>query len=327
MPISGINLTYSNTGVIGTQDGDVQIKLAEDHRPTADYVRQLRAELPRRFPGVTFGFLPADIISQILNFGAPAPIDVQSLRREPRRRFRLRQSAAEAHPPYSRRRRRAHPAIPRQSDPRRRRRSHARPICRTDRARRHQQPGRRSRRQRPGVADLLARSQERRLLFDRHADAAIPARHVERFADGADLGGGRRDLADSRRPRQDHANGRQRGRFPVQHPADRADLRDAARTRPRRGRRRHRQAASRHRGKRPQGRRRGDAGTGSDDERRLFRPAVRLDRRDRADLSADRGEFPVLGRSVRDRLGAAGRSGGHRLDAVRQPHHPLRARP
>jgi multidrug efflux pump subunit AcrB len=77
MPISGINLTYSNTGVIGTQDGDIQIKLAEDHRPTADYVRQLRTELPRRFPGVVFGFLPADIISQILNFGAPAPIDVQ----------------------------------------------------------------------------------------------------------------------------------------------------------------------------------------------------------------------------------------------------------
>ena len=70
MPISGINLTYSNTGVIGTQDGDIQIKLAEDHRPTADYVRQLRAELPHRFPGVVFGFLPADIISQILNFGA-----------------------------------------------------------------------------------------------------------------------------------------------------------------------------------------------------------------------------------------------------------------
>ena len=77
MPISGINLTYSNTGVIGSQDGDIQIKLAEDHRPTADYVRQFREELPRRFPGVTFGFLPADIISQILNFGAPAPIDVQ----------------------------------------------------------------------------------------------------------------------------------------------------------------------------------------------------------------------------------------------------------
>ncbi|MDQ0396381.1 efflux RND transporter permease subunit [Labrys monachus] len=77
MPVSGINLTYNNTGVMGSQDGDVQIKLAEDHRPTEDYVRKLREELPGRFPGVAFSFLPADIISQILNFGAPAPIDVQ----------------------------------------------------------------------------------------------------------------------------------------------------------------------------------------------------------------------------------------------------------
>ena len=77
MPISGINLAYNNTGVIGSQDGDIQIKLTEEHRPTADYVRELREQLPHRFPGVTFGFLPADIISQILNFGAPAPINVQ----------------------------------------------------------------------------------------------------------------------------------------------------------------------------------------------------------------------------------------------------------
>ena len=76
-PSSGINMTYNNSGTIGTQDGDIQIKLSEDHRPTADYVRQLREELPARFPGVTFSFLPADIISQILNFGAPAPIDLQ----------------------------------------------------------------------------------------------------------------------------------------------------------------------------------------------------------------------------------------------------------
>jgi multidrug efflux pump subunit AcrB len=77
MPISGINMTYNNTGVIGTQDGDVQIKLQEDHRPTAEYVKKLREELPRQFPGVTFAFLPADIVSQILNFGAPAPIELQ----------------------------------------------------------------------------------------------------------------------------------------------------------------------------------------------------------------------------------------------------------
>jgi multidrug efflux pump subunit AcrB len=77
MPVSGINLTYNNTGVIGPQDGDIQIKLKEDHKPTAIYVQALREQLPRQFPGVSFAFLPADIVSQILNFGAPAPIDLQ----------------------------------------------------------------------------------------------------------------------------------------------------------------------------------------------------------------------------------------------------------
>jgi multidrug efflux pump subunit AcrB len=76
-PTSGINMTYNNSGTIGSQDGDVQIKLNEEHRPTAEYVRTLREELPERFPGITFSFPPADIISQILNFGAPAPIDLQ----------------------------------------------------------------------------------------------------------------------------------------------------------------------------------------------------------------------------------------------------------
>jgi multidrug efflux pump subunit AcrB len=77
MPVSGINMTYNNTGVIGPQDGDIQIKLREGHRPTEEYVRELREKLPRAFPGMTFAFLPADIVSQILNFGAPAPIDLQ----------------------------------------------------------------------------------------------------------------------------------------------------------------------------------------------------------------------------------------------------------
>jgi multidrug efflux pump subunit AcrB len=77
MPISGINMTYNNTGVIGPQDGDVQVKLKENHRPTIEYVQALREQLPRLFPGVSFSFLPADIVSQILNFGAPAPIDLQ----------------------------------------------------------------------------------------------------------------------------------------------------------------------------------------------------------------------------------------------------------
>jgi len=77
MPVSGINLAYNNTGTIGEQDGDVQISLKPGHAPSAGYVDQLRRVLPQQFPGATFSFLPADIVSQILNFGAPAPIDIQ----------------------------------------------------------------------------------------------------------------------------------------------------------------------------------------------------------------------------------------------------------
>jgi multidrug efflux pump subunit AcrB len=77
LPVSSINLAYNNTGVIGSQDGDIQIALREDHKPTADYVRTLREVLPREFPDTVFSFPPADIVGQILNFGAPAPIDLQ----------------------------------------------------------------------------------------------------------------------------------------------------------------------------------------------------------------------------------------------------------
>jgi multidrug efflux pump subunit AcrB len=75
--VSAINTIYNNTGTIGESDGDIQISLNAGHAPTANYVNLLRQQLPRRFPGMTFSFLPADIVSQILNFGAPAPIDLQ----------------------------------------------------------------------------------------------------------------------------------------------------------------------------------------------------------------------------------------------------------
>jgi multidrug efflux pump subunit AcrB len=75
--LSSINTIYNNTGTIGESDGDIQISLKAGHAPTAGYVSLLRQQLPRRFPGMTFSFLPADIVSQILNFGAPAPIDLQ----------------------------------------------------------------------------------------------------------------------------------------------------------------------------------------------------------------------------------------------------------
>ncbi|MDA8251917.1 MAG: efflux RND transporter permease subunit [Rhodospirillales bacterium] len=77
LPISGINMAYNNSGTIGVEDSDVLITLAEEHRPTADYVSVLRDRLPRMFPSATFSFLPADITTQILNFGLPSPIDIK----------------------------------------------------------------------------------------------------------------------------------------------------------------------------------------------------------------------------------------------------------
>ena len=77
LPFSGINMAYQNTGTIGPEDGDALISLKEDHAPTAEFIKRLRTVLPQKFPEATFSFLPADIVSQILNFGLPAPIDVQ----------------------------------------------------------------------------------------------------------------------------------------------------------------------------------------------------------------------------------------------------------
>ncbi|KVM58315.1 RND transporter [Burkholderia ubonensis] len=78
-PISGINLSYSNAGTIGSLDGEILIALKPGHAPTQRYVETLRARLPERFPGAEFFFQPSDIITQILNFGQPASIDVQVL--------------------------------------------------------------------------------------------------------------------------------------------------------------------------------------------------------------------------------------------------------
>ena len=77
LPYSSINMSYSTSAPIGTMDTDILVTLTEKHRPTDDYIRELRERLPREFPGVLFYFTPADIVTQILNFGLPAPIDIQ----------------------------------------------------------------------------------------------------------------------------------------------------------------------------------------------------------------------------------------------------------
>ena len=89
LPYSGLNLSYTNSAPVGPQDADILVSLAEGHRPTAEYIHDLRIALNDRFPGVQFSFIASDIVSQILSFGLPAPIDVQIVGRniEANRRF------------------------------------------------------------------------------------------------------------------------------------------------------------------------------------------------------------------------------------------------
>jgi multidrug efflux pump subunit AcrB len=95
VPYSGLNLSYSSSGVIGTSDAEVLISLnTEHHHPTAQYIRRWRRELPSRFPGVEFFFQPADIVSQILNFGLPAPVDIQILGADMNTNYELGQKIA-----------------------------------------------------------------------------------------------------------------------------------------------------------------------------------------------------------------------------------------
>ncbi len=82
LPYSAYNLTYSTSAPIGPEDADIMISLAQNHRPTDEYIHDLRLRLAKEFPGVLFYFPPADIVSQILNFGLPAPIDIQIVGRD-----------------------------------------------------------------------------------------------------------------------------------------------------------------------------------------------------------------------------------------------------
>ncbi|HTR67384.1 MAG TPA: efflux RND transporter permease subunit [Terriglobales bacterium] len=94
LPYSGINISYSNGGSIGTSDAEILVNLNKDHRPTEEYVHKLRERLPRDFPGVDFFFQPADIVSQILNFGLPAPVDIQLIGHDTARNYVLAQQIA-----------------------------------------------------------------------------------------------------------------------------------------------------------------------------------------------------------------------------------------
>ncbi len=96
LPTSGINVSYNNGGTIGSFDADILISLnREKHHPTAAYIRKLRRDLNRSFPGVSFYFQPADIVSQVLNFGLPSPIDIQIVGREQEKNYKIAMDIAE----------------------------------------------------------------------------------------------------------------------------------------------------------------------------------------------------------------------------------------
>ncbi len=327
LPISGINLTYNNTGMIGAQDGDIQIALKEGHAPTADYVQALREELPRAFPGVTFSFLPADIVSQILNFGAPAPIDLQIRGANLDANFAYANKLLAEIRRDSRRRRRAHPAVAAtirastsMSTARARSRS-ASPSATSPTAWSSISPAA------PGRADLSGSIRENGVSYpivmqtpQYQIDSLTALQNLPITAGGT---AARRSSAASPTSRA-----RRRTRWSRQYDiqsmvqiyattqgrdlgAVAADIQQGAR--------RHRQGSA-------EGQLGRAARPGADDEQRVFRPAVRPARRDRADLSADRRELPVVGRSVRDHHRAAGRARRHRLDAVRDAHARCRCR-
>jgi multidrug efflux pump subunit AcrB len=95
LPTSGINLSYSNSETVGNFDAEVLVSLQPKHHPTADYVQKLREELPKAFPATAFFFEPADIVTQILNFGLPAPIDIQIIGADMPHNFALAAKMAE----------------------------------------------------------------------------------------------------------------------------------------------------------------------------------------------------------------------------------------
>ena len=156
LPFSGINMAYQNTGTIGPEDGDALISLKEDHAPTDDRQAAAQPVLPQKFPGATFSFLPADIVSQILNFGLAGADRRAGDRQQSEGQLRLRDRAAQTHPHRSRHCRPAHPAGFQLPADQCRGRSHARRRGRTDPARRRQQLFGHVVRQPAGAPEFLA---------------------------------------------------------------------------------------------------------------------------------------------------------------------------
>ena len=327
LPFSGINMAYQNTGTIGPEDGDALISLKEGHAPTADFIKELRTRLPQQFPAATFSFLPADIVSQILNFGLPAPIDVQVIGHDQKanyayatdllKRIRLVSGIADLRIQQVFN----YPQINVDVD-----RTFAGEVGLTQR----------------DVANsllvTLSGSLQVHPNFWLNTEngvsypivAQMPQYRIDSMSDLINVpitSADSRGVAISRGPCAVHARAEPRRRVSLQCATGHRHLRRRPRPRPRRSLQRHRarpagdaqRRATRLlcRAKRPS----------PHHDQRVQPALLRTGRRHSAHLPGDRRQLPVLGRSLHHHHGAAGCTRRNRLDAVHDRHDTLRAGP
>ena len=327
LPVSGINRAYSNTGGVGPQDGDILVTLKEGHHPTAGFVKTLREQLPQDFPGSSFAFLPADIVSQILNFGSPAPIDVQ-----------VAGSNTRGNEAYARMLVARLSKIPGLADVRLQQASNYPEYAVTvDRAQASRLGITENDVTRSLSVNLAGSSQvaptfwlnpqEWRVLSDRGAVTAISRQHHRAARQSANYRHRVRQLPDASGARHAAPRTQPRAGLALCGAAGVRRLCDATGSRSRCGRRRYRPATGPDQKPVAQGRERGDARTGGDDEHRLHRPDPRPRGRGHPDLSVDRRELPELDRSAGDRVRPARRARRDRVDAVRDLHAAQCTRP
>ena len=176
IPGGGINLAFSDASIVSAADGEILVSLnPEHHGSTPGYVAQLRDILRERFPDLVFFFQPADMVTQILNFGLPAPIDVQIIGRDPKNQ-EIAQRPGASHRRHSRRRRRPPPAGGRRAYHQRRRGPPARPPARLHGAGRRLEPAGVTVGNRADCSQLLAQPAERGELCRRRPDAPVSCR-------------------------------------------------------------------------------------------------------------------------------------------------------
>ena len=316
LPNSGINISYGSSGTIGVFDADISVSLKEGETATDVYVKTLREQLPLAFPGTTFSFLPADIVTQILNFGSPAPLDVQIAGAN------LNASRAFANKLLAKIR-----SVPGVADPRIQEQFQD-PALKVD-----------FNRELAGVvgltesdaatsiqATLSGSTQTAPTYWLNPTNGVSYPVSVQTPQYGIDTLGELKNLPltaasfhpIARRSRHLLARAARRDRFTLRYQAGRQHLCDD--TGPRSWQRRRRGAENRRRFPRGPAQRldRHDSRAGPHHDGRLPAVVYRFGDVDRPDLSADRRQFPVLDRSFRDHHGASSGSRRHRLDAV--PH-------